>query len=197
MDVSPTTTRRFTLTYSPGTLLDDPLPALHDAQLGCPAAAGALVEAILPVAKKAASGLTRDPAMADDVAQDAAIKVLTKLHLYNPKWKLATWVRVVTRNTFIDRYRRRKRCTTGVPPNLRCPRAWPDQVFEAEERESTVRACVDALPGIYREVIVMHHFNDMKYREIAAELDVPIGTVMNRIFRARRKLANQLEPIAA
>lgn len=188
---------RIILTYSPGKLLDDPLPALHDARLGCPKATEAIVEAILPIVQQTASGLTRDHAMAEDVAQDATIKVLTRLHAYNPKWKLSTWVRVVTRNTFIDRFRRRKRWSTGLPLHLSCPRRTPDVCLEDAERDEWVRSSVDALPTIYREVILMHHFQHLKYREIADALGVPIGTVMNRIYRARQKLLAGLQPIAA
>ena len=61
----------------------------------------------------------------------------------------------------------------------------------------TVREALDALPPLYREVLELHHFQDLKYREIADTLDVPIGTVMNRIFRARKKMAVSIQKQAA
>jgi len=54
-----------------------------------------------------------------------------------------------------------------------------------------------SLPPMYREVIEMHHFQNLKYREIAENLDIPIGTVMNRIHRARKKMRSAIELAAA
>ena len=52
---------------------------------------------------------------------------------------------------------------------------------------------VDALPPMYREILALYHFEHLKYTEIATALDLPLGTVMNRIFRARQKLRALLE----
>ena len=61
----------------------------------------------------------------------------------------------------------------------------------------TVRDALNALPPMYREVLELHHYQELKYREIAQTLDVPIGTVMNRIFRARKKMAATIGKQAA
>ena len=60
-----------------------------------------------------------------------------------------------------------------------------------------VRDALDSLPPMYREVLELHHYHDLKYREIAEALDLPIGTVMNRIHRARKKMANSIDRQAA
>ena len=72
-----------------------------------------------------------------------------------------------------------------------------DESLEKKETGALIRSALDALPPLYRQVIEMHHFQDLKYREIAHDLDIPIGTVMNRIFRARQKMKATIELQAA
>ena len=156
-----------------------------------------LARAVLPIAQQTAQRLSADVPTAEDVAQDATLKVITRLDAYNSNWKLATWVRVITRNTFIDRFRRNRKRTVGLPFDPICPLPRPDDRCEAKESAAAVTAAVERLPELYRGVVIMHHFHHMKYREIAAELRIPMGTVMNRMFRARRMMREGLEPIAA
>ena len=134
---------------------------------------------------------------ARDLAQDALVKVLVKLDTYDSQWNFKTWVSTITRNTCIDWLRRRRRLSAYEPGPVRCSQPLPDEVLADTETKETVRAALDALPPMYREVLVLHHFQDLKYREIADTLNVPIGTVMNRIFRARKKMARTIERRAA
>jgi RNA polymerase sigma-70 factor (ECF subfamily) len=71
------------------------------------------------------------------------------------------------------------------------PRYVDDPAVQGSDRER-VRAAVDALPAELREVIVLRELNDLSYREIAAVVGVPIGTVMSRLSRARERLAAAL-----
>jgi len=73
----------------------------------------------------------------------------------------------------------------------------PDELAVKSEEAAAVREALAELPPIYREVLELHHFRNMKYREIATRLDVPIGTVMNRIFRARKKMKQEYLKLAA
>ena len=134
---------------------------------------------------------------ARDLAQDALVKVLVKLDTYDSQWNFKTWVSTITRNTCIDWLRRRRRLSAYEPGPVRCSQPLPDEVLADTETKETVRAALDSLPPMYREVLVLHHYQDLKYREIADTLNVPIGTVMNRIFRARKKMARTIERRAA
>ena len=151
----------------------------------------------MALATRTARGLTRDPQMVDDISQDATIRVLTGLHKYNPRWKFSTWTRVVTRNIFIDWFRRQRKRSYAEVPDVACPALLPDDLVSSMEDRRRVRAAVADLPPIYREVIRMHHFEHLKYAQIADRLDLPMGTVMNRIFRARKKLLALMAPMAA
>jgi len=68
----------------------------------------------------------------------------------------------------------------------------PEQSVEDAARQAAVRAAVDALPAAEREIIVMREFQEMKYDEIAELLDIPKGTVMSRLYNARKRLAAAL-----
>ena len=132
-----------------------------------------------------------------DMAQEALIKVLTKLDRYNSEWKFSTWVITITRNTCIDWLRKQKRIAWSEVPDVAATSPLPDSLLCDAQTSEMVREALSSLPPIYREVIEMHHFQDLKYREIASDLDLPIGTVMNRIFRARRKMKEAIELRAA
>lgn len=134
---------------------------------------------------------------AKDLTHDALIKVLLRLDKYDSKWSFKTWVSSVTRNTCIDWMRRRKRLSSYEPGPIRCQMPLPDDSMASSQMRQMVRDALEELPPLYREVLELHHYQDLKYREIAEALDVPIGTVMNRIFRARKKMARSIEYRAA
>jgi len=125
---------------------------------------------------------------ARDVAQDTLVKMLRKIHQYDDRYAFSTWVFGIARNTSIDELRRRKRRSWEEPGEVVDPAASPAQEASAGERAVLLEAALERLPPMYREVLVLYHFEHLKYAEIAHTLDIPIGTVMNRIFRARRKL---------
>jgi len=125
---------------------------------------------------------------ARDAAQDTLVKVLKNLHRYDPNRKFSTWVFGIARNTCIDEHRRRKRRAYDEPGEIVDTRPSPHQNAARSQRAEHLGAALEELPPMYREVLVLYHFEHKKYSEIAEILDVPMGTVMNRIFRARRKL---------
>ena len=125
---------------------------------------------------------------ARDAAQDTLVKVLRNLHQYDPNRSFSTWVFGIARNTCIDEYRRRKRRAYDEPGEVVDPSPTPLQEVSRMQRAERLEQALGQLPPMYREVLVLYHFEHLKYVEIAETLDIPIGTVMNRIFRARKKL---------
>ncbi len=132
--------------------------------------------------------LLRNEQDARDVSQETLLRVLRNLHRYDPKHRFTTWAFTIARNACIDLQRKRKRIgpwtDREVVDTAPSPLAQTQQRIRAERLERALQE----LPDMYREILVLYHFEHLKYTEIAAVLDIPLGTVMNRIFRARRKL---------
>ena len=125
---------------------------------------------------------------AHDAAQDTLVKVLRALHSYDPSRKFSTWVFGIARNTCIDEYRRRRRRAWDEPGDIVDLSPTPLSVSVRNQEAEHLSQALTQLPVKYREILVLYHFEHLKYGEIAEVLDLPMGTVMNRIFRARKKL---------
>jgi len=125
---------------------------------------------------------------ANDATQDTMVKLLRNLHRYQDRWRFITWVLTIARNTCIDEFRRRRRLVYTEIPEVADTSAGPQELSSRKERAERLHEALDTLPPLYRDVLVLYHFEHLKYKEIAEMLGIPIGTVMNRIFRARHKL---------
>ena len=170
---------------------------MDNAKAGCPVAMDQLARMVLSIAQRTARQLSPDATIADDIAQDATLKALVRLDTFRATWKLSTWVRVITRNTYFDFFRREKKRLVGLPVEPVCPALGPDSLCERKQSAVAVHSALDQLAPLYRQALEMHHFDHMKYREIASSLGIPVGTVMNRVFRARRLMRPLLNPTAA
>lgn len=137
--------------------------------------------------------LLGDPEDARDAAQETMVKVLRNLERYDDRWRFSTWVFGIARNTCIDEHRRRRRPVEGLPDEVPDVRAGPHELTSRAERARMLHSALAEIPPLYREVLVLYHFENLKYEEIASVLDLPLGTVMNRIFRARKKLRDAYE----
>lgn len=125
---------------------------------------------------------------ARDAAQDTLVKVLNNLDRYDPSRRFSTWAFGIARNTCIDEHRRRSRRAWEEPGEVADVRPSPLAEASRQEEADHLGQALERLPPMYREVLVLYHFEHLKYAEIAEALDLPMGTVMNRIFRARQKL---------
>lgn len=128
-----------------------------------------------------------------DASQDALVKVLRNLDRYDAERRFSTWVFGITRNTCIDIMRRRRRHGELPEREVADRSPSPFDLTERERRARCLETALAELPPRYREVLVLYHFEQLKYREIAELLDEPIGTIMNRIFRAREKLRERYD----
>jgi RNA polymerase sigma-70 factor (ECF subfamily) len=134
---------------------------------------------------------------AQDAAQETMVKVLRNLHRYRADWRFSTWVFGIARNTCIDEHRRRKRRRSTSEVEVVDPGASPFEIAASGRRAERLREVLEQLPPLYREVLLLYHFEQLKYREIADLLDLPMGTVMNRIFRARKRLRTLYDDLEA
>ena len=130
-----------------------------------------------------------------DATQDTLVKVLRNLERFDPTRAFSTWVFGIARNTCIDEHRRRKRRAWDEPGDIADTRPNALQNVARAQRADRLDAALEEIPPMYREILVLYHFEHKKYCEIAEILDLPMGTVMNRIFRARRKLRDAYEAI--
>ena len=129
-----------------------------------------------------------------DLTQDVFVKVYSSLARYSSEYKFSTWIYRIAHNVAIDYLRRHttreQSLITGrdgeeyaIPLASNTPS--PQMERERAERRSEVEAVVQSLPDAYRELILLRHAHDMNYDEIAVVTGLPLGTIKNRIFRAR------------
>lgn len=137
-----------------------------------------------------------------DLAQEVFIRVYQALGRYDPRYKFSTWLFRVAQNAAIDQLRRRRVQMVSLdrPTDDDEDRAWefasgdPDPYGDArnQERGLAIQEAIDALPWEYRELIVLRHFAELSYDEIAQLKGMPLGTVKNKLFRARQVLKGRL-----
>lgn len=111
---------------------------------------------------------------------------------FEPGRELYPWFYVVLRNACFDLRRRRRVDAVPLDESLAPSEPLSDPV-EDRERSAQLRAALDALPAEHRAVIEARHFDELSYAEIALAFEVPEGTVMSRLFRARKLLRTELE----
>ena len=189
--------RRPPLETSFSSLNLDPQEHIRRARNGDQASLAWIAETYTPLAYRTAARFTKSDADSRDIAHDSMLKVFTRLSQYSSDWRFSTWVRTIAKNTALDLIRKRQKLSWSEVPDVADSEPTADQTLERQQVREMVRTALSELPPIYREVLEMHHFQDLKYREIASSLDIPIGTVMNRIFRARTKMRSALADRAA
>ncbi|MBU2583576.1 MAG: RNA polymerase sigma factor [Alphaproteobacteria bacterium] len=151
---------------------------------------------LLPRMRRFAYTLTGSIEEADDVVQSACERALSRLHQFKPGSRLDSWMFRIVQNISIDRMRKKKRRN-----EVNDPEAFEAVEYDARIHEGTearlelalVRAEISRLPEEQQMVLALVTVDGMSYQEAAETLDVPIGTVMSRLARARKKLAAALE----
>lgn len=132
-----------------------------------------------------------------DVAQEVFIKVYNSLAKYSSEYKFSTWVYRIAHNAAIDHMRRnppvQQSIETESPDGtyqlqLESPNPSPEKDREWSEWRVEIEKVVRCLPAAYRELILLRHSQDLSYDEIAEVTALPLGTVKNRLFRAREMM---------
>jgi len=156
--------------------------------------------------------MVRDRELAEDLTQDAFIKVLNHIDRYRPEFKLSSWLFKIANNVAIDHLRRRQIDTVSMDgsPHARTPDAVEATSFDiggeqesaldemaARELGSAIETAIHRLRPEYRSCIMLRHVEGRSYEEIATTLDLPLGTVKTYIHRARHELRRALEHLRA
>ncbi|MEO6210905.1 MAG: sigma-70 family RNA polymerase sigma factor [Gemmatimonadaceae bacterium] len=154
--------------------------------------------------------MVRDRELAEDLAQDTFIKVLNNIDRYRPEFKLSSWLFKIANNVTIDHLRRRQLATVSLDGSPHAATAAEAQAtsldvesrgqsaleaIESRELGSAIEQAIGKLRPEYRSCILLRHVEGRSYEEIAATLDLPLGTVKTYIHRARHELREALEDL--
>ena len=142
-----------------------------------------------------ARSLTRDPAVAEELVQEAYLKALAALHKPVPPTEENTraWLFTVLRNLWHNEIRHRSRWASDMTPEDIPVQSEPLEAQVTRKLlQSEVRDAIDTLPELYREVVLLRDIEGLAYAEIASLLGCPCGTVMSRLARARGGLRRLL-----
>ena len=126
---------------------------------------------------------------ARDATQNAFIKAYEHLDSFNPEQRFFNWLFRILKNECLNVLRGRR---PSQPVSLGLPAGNAADPVEVRERHQAVQAALLALSMEYREVIVLRHFTDLSYDEIAATLGIPAKTVKSRLYTARQQLGEML-----
>ena len=151
---------------------------------------------LLPRLRRFARALCRDADEADDLVQSACERALGNRAGFTPGTRLDSWMYRIVQNLWIDRCRTRAGRGPSVPLDDVLELAGSDGRRETEARLTLdgVRTRIRGMPEEQRLVLALVAIEGLSYRETADRLGVPLGTVMSRLARARRKLFDFVAP---
>ncbi len=138
-----------------------------------------------------------------DLSQDVFLKAYSALGSYRPQYPFAAWLFRIARNAAIDEIRKRRLLTVSLDAPVEFDDGStgrevesmgldPEDSYLGLEFADRVSTAINELPEKYREPIVLRHAAELSYEEIAEALELPLGTVKTRIFRARDALRKSL-----
>jgi RNA polymerase sigma-70 factor (ECF subfamily) len=143
---------------------------------------------------------SRDDAL--DLTQEIFLKVFQALDRYNPEFKFSTWLFRISGNAAIDQLRKKRPRTVPLEttdvdgkvssPEYRSSNLDPFGQLRNLQRGDAIAAAIADLPAEFRELITLRHFTGLSYEEIADIKNMPLGTVKNKLFRARAVLKERL-----
>jgi len=144
--------------------------------------------------------LTGNPSEADDLVQETMLKAYRAWHQFQQGTNAKGWLLTILRHAFINEYRRRTRHPETVDLDAIEPFTVFDEVQDEDPQgtffdrivDDQVLRAIDELPEQFRETVVLSDVEGLSYEEIARILEVPVGTVKSRLFRARRLLQQKL-----
>ena len=144
-----------------------------------------------------ACSILRDRAAAEDATQETLVRVWKALPGFDGRAQLGTWIYAITRNTCLMELRKRKPTVSFDDPDSHEAQVAAASIATGPasdpERDNLLRL-VDALPANQQRAVRLFYLEDRSYEAVAEALDMPLGTVKNLLFRARRKLMALARP---
>lgn len=163
----------------------------------------ALVQAMRNRAYHVAYSLVGSREDALDMAQEALMKTYRARDTFREGEPFLPWFHRILRNTcytFLRKSRRLKKVSLSAKEDdesdweIAGDEPRPDAVLETHDTKLLFWKALESLSARDREILVLRHFQDLSYKEIAEAMDCPVGTVMSRLFHARRRLREKLSP---
>jgi RNA polymerase sigma-70 factor (ECF subfamily) len=151
----------------------------------------ARIDEIIPRLRRYARALTGERSLADDLVQDTLERAWTKLHLWRGGSDLRAWLFTIMHNVHVNQVRSRGAATLPLDEEMADAPVRPSQTDMLEVRD--IDAALKRLPVEQREVLLLVALEHMSYQQTATTLEIPIGTVMSRLARARDRLRIMLD----
>jgi RNA polymerase sigma-70 factor (ECF subfamily) len=135
-----------------------------------------------------------------DLTQEIFMKVYGSLNKYRSEFKFSTWIYKIAHNAAVDHLRRNSAREQSIVKGtegdqyelpIESGRLSPELESERKERRGEIETVIRSLPAAYRELIILRHSQDLTYEEIVEVTGLPLGTVKNRLFRARDMMRQQ------
>lgn len=149
------------------------------------------LELLRPRLYRLAYSWTQDHALSDDLTQETLAKALKNANQLRDKSKLDSWAFGILHNCYRDHFRKHKNLD-NIDDYDFVDSHQPDSDYEQYSITEAVRSAVSKLPENHRQVITLVDLEGFSYADVAQILDVPTGTVMSRLCRARQSLAQKL-----
>jgi len=150
------------------------------------------IVACIPSLRRYARGLTADRERADDLVQDTLERAWGKFSMWQKRGAVRAWMFGIMHNLFVDRLRAQRSTPEDSAVEV-MPEA-PQRATQSDRLEiADLDRALQRLPAEQREVVLLVAVEELTYREVAAAIGVPIGTVMSRLSRARERLRGELE----
>jgi RNA polymerase sigma-70 factor (ECF subfamily) len=183
----------------------DDFSLVEQAKKGCQQSFARLMERHQSAVFHLMLRMTKDREDANDLTLEAFGKAFTRLGSYAPNYAFSTWLYKIAVNNGIDFVRRKRLQLLSIDnaidagegdqdfrETLRTDHLDPEQFIIRKQRIELMRRCMDQLTDKYRQMLEMRYDLDLSYEEIAAELNVPLGTVKAQLFRAKELLGELL-----
>ena len=138
--------------------------------------------------------MIRDQEEANDISQEAFIKIYRSLDRYDAQYKFSTWAVKIATNLCLDVLRKKKLNTVSVDEmvHMHGHDDTPESAYLKIEKKQLIKQAIDSLPEKYKVPIVLFHEQGLSYNEICKVLDEPLSIVKNRLHRARHMLRDKL-----
>ncbi len=161
---------------------------------------GMIVKIYMKRSYFSALALTRSEADALDLSQEAFVRAYRAIKSFNTEMKFFTWYYRILKNLFLNWKKDRSKFVSGFNNEnesllelIEDENKQLEQNYDKVEFEKILWNEINALQVHFREIIILKDFQDYSYQEIADMLGVPIGTVMSRLYNARKKLKDRLK----
>ena len=141
-----------------------------------------------------------DEPRAEDLVQETMLKAYRAWDRFEAGTNCRAWLMTILRNTFINQFRKQKSRPVPVEFDQLAERPSSDALYEADPEgrifdhiiDDQVIAAIDELPAEFRVAVVLSDLEGLSYQEVAELMDIPVGTVKSRLFRARKRLQGRL-----